>query len=207
MKNIIFDWSGVIKDAFKSHLWVVNKIFKRHGLKEFTLEELKNEWEEPYMIFFNKHLPNLTLEEEQAEYREGVLDKDYPKSKAYPGIVEFIRKLKEKGCYIAVITSDLEDSVLPEIKEFGLENVFNDIVVKVHDKTEAVNGLITKNALNPDETFIVGDSNNEITAAHNLGIKSIAVTWGFTKEAKLIAAKPNFLVHDLKELEKIIQLT
>jgi len=204
MKNIIFDWSGVIKDAFKSHLWVVNRIFKSHGLKEFTLEELKNEWEEPFMIFFNKYLPDLTLDEERIEYREGVLNKDYPKSKPYPGIIELIRKFKENGYFIAVITSDLEDSVFPEIKEYGLENFFSDIVFKVHDKTEAVKGLITKNFLKLDETIIVGDSNNEITAAHNLGIKSIAVTWGFAKEEKLIIAKPDFVAHDLKELEGIV---
>jgi len=40
-KNIIFDWSGVIKDALECHLWTVNRIFKKFGAKEISMEELK----------------------------------------------------------------------------------------------------------------------------------------------------------------------
>lgn len=204
IKNIIFDWSGVIKDAFKSHLWVVNRIFRKYGLKEFSLEELKNEWEEPFMIFFNKYLPNLTLEEEQAAYREGVLEKDYPKSETYPGIVELIKKIKENGNYVAVITSDLPDSIYPEMKKYGLENIFNDVVVKIHDKTESVRNLIKEKYLDSNNTFIVGDSGNEIAAGKQLRIKTIAVTWGFTTEQKLKLKNPDFTVHNLEELKKIV---
>jgi len=204
MKNIIFDWSGVIKDAFEAHLWVVNRIFKKYGLKELTYDELKNNWEEPYMLFFNKYLPKMTLEEEQANYKEGISDKDYPKSKSFPGVVELIKNLKANGDYIGMITSDLSESIFSEIKQFGLGNVFNDVITKVHDKTEAVGNLIKKNGFSLNETFIVGDSNNEITAARNLGIKSVAVTWGIATEKRLIEAKPDFLVHNIKELEQAI---
>lgn len=204
MKNIIFDWSGVIKDAFEAHLWVVNRIFKKYGLKELTFDELKKEWEEPYMLFFNKYLPNLTLEEEKSNYWEGISNKDYPKSKAFPGIVELIKNLKTNGNYIAMITSDLSESIFSEIKQFGLDNIFDDVITKVHDKTEAVSSLIKKNNFRIDETFIVGDSNNEITAARNLGIKSVAVTWGIATEKRLIEAKPDFLVHNIKDLEQVI---
>lgn len=31
IKNIIFDWSGVIKDCVEDHLFVVNKIFSKFG--------------------------------------------------------------------------------------------------------------------------------------------------------------------------------
>jgi len=44
-KNIIFDWSGVIKDALECHLWLVNRIFKKFGAEEISMEELKEEWE------------------------------------------------------------------------------------------------------------------------------------------------------------------
>jgi len=66
MKNIIFDWSGVIKDAFNSHHWVVNRIFRKYEIRELSAEELKVSWEEPYMIFFKKYLPKLDIEEIQS---------------------------------------------------------------------------------------------------------------------------------------------
>ena len=54
-KNIIFDWSGVIKDAVEDHVWVVNRMFKNLGAKKITLEEMRQSWEQPYMKFWNKY--------------------------------------------------------------------------------------------------------------------------------------------------------
>ena len=49
IKNIIFDWSGVINDSVENLLIVVNRMFAELGLKPISLPELKREWEQPYM--------------------------------------------------------------------------------------------------------------------------------------------------------------
>ena len=203
-KNIIFDWSGVVKDAVKSHLWIVNKMFRDFGAGEISLEELKENWKQPYMDFYNKYLPNLTIEEEQAVYKQIILDKDCPKSGAYPGIAELIKKVKEKDNFLAVISSDLPDTVFPEIKSYGLENIFDEVIVNAHNKVKAARGLIGKKNLNPNITFFIGDTNHEIEVGREIGIKTIAVTWGYNTEQKLKLEKPDFIVHNLNELEKII---
>jgi phosphoglycolate phosphatase len=205
MKNIVFDWSGVIKDAFVAHLWVVNRIFRNHGLKELSSEDFRNNWEEPFMLFFNKYLPELTIDEERAEYHDGVTDPNYPKSNYFTEVVSLIKKInKENNYYIALLTSDLSDTIFKELKELGLADVFDNIVVKVHDKTEATKKLIIENNLDLQNTFIVGDSNNEIIAARSTNIKSIAVTWGLYTEEKLRGANPDFIVHNVEELKNII---
>lgn len=204
MKNIIFDWSGVVKDAFVSHLWAVNKIFQKYGIEEMTIEGLKREWVEPYMNFYNKHMPFMTLEEEQEVYREVILDKDYPQSKSCPGVVELICELKNKGFYLAVISADFDETILPEIKSFGLENVFDDVITEVHHKDESIQKLIDKNKLDPKTTFIVGDSVNEIISGKKTGINTIAVTWGFTGGESLKKENPDYLVKNIEELRKLI---
>jgi phosphoglycolate phosphatase len=40
--------------------------------------------------------------------------------------------------------------------------------------------------------------------AKTVGIKSIAVTWGFATEEKLRSHNPDFIVHDAEELEKVL---
>lgn len=204
MKNIIFDWSGVIKDAIESHLWVVNKMFEKFGANKISLEELKENWEQPYMPFYNKYLPDLTIKEEQAAYKEIILNIDCPKSEAFSGIVDLIKRLKEKGNFLAVISSDLPETVFAEIKDYGLENIFDDVITNIYDKFEAIRGLINERELNPNEMFLIGDSNHEIEAGKRAGIKSIAVTWGFSTEQKLKSENPDFMVNDLEELEKIV---
>ena len=59
IKNIIFDWSGVIKDSAEDQLFAVNEVFQQFGAKKISLEELKENWVQPYMLFYNKYLPNI----------------------------------------------------------------------------------------------------------------------------------------------------
>jgi phosphoglycolate phosphatase len=185
MKNIIFDWSGVVKDAFVSHLWVVNRILRKYGIEEMTKDQLKKVWIEPYMNFYNRYIPDLTLEEQQKLYMEGVMDKNYPQSNAYPGIVELICELKNKDFYLAVVSGDFNETIFPEMKKFGLENIFDDVITQVHHKDESIQSLIDKNKLDLNTTFIVGDSINEIIFGKKTGINTVAVTWGFTTEENL----------------------
>ncbi|MSU55278.1 MAG: HAD family hydrolase [Candidatus Taylorbacteria bacterium] len=176
MKNIIFDWSGVVKDAVTTQCWIINKIFNRHGLQTLSVEEFKNNWEQPYWLFYNKYLPNISLEKENRDYMEAILSVDCPKSQSCPGVVELIKSLKNKGVFLAVVSSDHPETILDEIKEYGLENVFAEVITKVHDKFDSVNDLVKKYNLPLIETYFVGDSNHEIDVAKRIGIKSVAVT-------------------------------
>ena len=54
------------------------------------------------------------------------------------------------------------------------------------------------------DTFFVGDSNHEIDVAKKTGIKSVAVTWGFTSEQKLRARNPDYVIGSFSELEKVV---
>lgn len=203
-RSVIFDWSGVVKDAIGSHLWVVNRILKDAGAKEISVDELRENWKQPFMVFFNKYLPNWTIEEETAAYREAILSKDCPRSRAFPGIIELIKKLKQNGAFVAVITGDFSETIFPEIKEYDLENIFDEVVIDALDKNKALNDLIKKYNIRPEKAFFVGDTNQEIEAGKQAGVKTIAVTWGSSSAEKLKAENPDFIVNSIVELEKII---
>lgn len=203
MKNIIFDWSGVVKDATTGQLWIINKIFKKHGLPPLSMEEFQDNWVQPYQLFYNKYLPKLSLEEEEKDYLEAINSDDCPKAKSCVGMTELIKNLKNKGNFLFVVSSDHIETFLKEIKQYGLEDIFTEVITNVHDKFDSVNGLIKKHNFNLSETYFIGDSNHEADVAKRTGINSVAVTWGFCSEQKLRSFNPNFLVKDVKELENI----
>lgn len=204
IKNIIFDWSGVINDSFDRQLFVINQIFKEFGAKEMSLEELRENWEQPYMSFYNKYLPNLTLEEEQKTYEKIITG--HPAIKSFPGIVDVIKKFKAQGIKMVVLSSDSEKTLLPEIKDFGLEEIFIDVVSDSHDKSEEIKELMRRNHFEIEDTIFIGDSNHEIEVGKEIGIKTGAVTWGFCTREKLEALKPDFLIDTVEELIRIINL-
>ena len=203
-KNIIFDWSGVVKDAVDAQIWKVNKIFEKLGAPQISKVEFQEKFVLPYMDFYAPYLPNLKKEEQDILYKELSFSDECPVSHSYPMIVELIKELKSKGYYLSIVSSDLSEALYNEIKEYDLENVFDNIVHEVHDKSESVFNLVKDKNLDKNETYFIGDSNHEIEVAKKTGIKSIAVTWGFTSEEKLKSINPDFLVHNVKELRDII---
>lgn len=204
MKNIIFDWSGVVKDAVEAQLWKVNKIFEKFGVAPISLEEFKENFKLPYMLLYNMYLPDLKKEDQDIIYRELSLSPDCPSSNSFSGIVGLIKRLKKEGNYLAIVSSDPTETLLPEIRNYDLENIFEDIISDVHHKEEDVNNLIEKRKLDKGVTCFIGDSNHEIEVSKATGIKSIAVTWGFATEEALKKENPDFIVHNIKELEEIL---
>ena len=153
------------------------------------------------MLFYNKYLPNLTLQQEMAAYKEAIIKS--PSPRFYSGIVSLIKDLQQQGVRMVVISSDFSDTLLPEIDSFGLNNTFLDVTTEVYDKTIAMEKLIVKHNFNKLETFVVGDSNHEIEAGKFIGIKTVAITWGFTLENRLIDSNPDFIAHNVDELEEL----
>ena len=205
MKNIIFDWSGVVRDTVTNQMWIVNHIFRKYGVGEISTEEFRENWTQPPALFYQKYLPEGYNEEERSKlFQKLQFDKDYPEAVSFPEVVKVMLKCKEKGYSLAVVSSDFPETLLPEVKQYGLENVFSEIITDANDKLEPVQKIIKENNLNLEDTFFVGDSNHEIDIAKITGIKSVAVTWGFTSEQKLRSKNPDYIVHDAQELGDVI---
>ncbi|MBP9711433.1 MAG: HAD family hydrolase [Candidatus Pacebacteria bacterium] len=204
MKNIIFDWSGVIKDAVKAQLWATNKVFQKHGVEPLSLEQFREDWEQPYQLFYNKYIPDISLEEEGRDYREAMTSTDCPKSGVFPQIAELIIDLKRMNNLLVVVSSDHKETLLKEIELFGLKDIFDKVISEVHDKSDSVEGIIKEYQLEPEETYFIGDSNHEVEVAKKFGIHSVAVTWGFCNEKRLSSVEPDFLVHNPQALQEIL---
>jgi phosphoglycolate phosphatase-like HAD superfamily hydrolase len=205
MKNIIFDWSGVVRDTVTNQMWIVNHIFKKYGVGEITTEEFRENWTQPPALFYQKYLPEGYNEAERSKlFQELQLDKDCPKATSFPEVVKLIHKCKENRYFLAVVSSDYPETLLPEVKQYGLENVFSEIITDANDKLPPTQKIIKECNLNIGDTFFVGDSNHEIDVSKEVGIKSVAVTWGFTSEQKLRSRNPDYVVHDVQELESVI---
>lgn len=205
MKNIIFDWSGVVRDTVTNQMWIVNRIFKKYGVGEISTEEFRENWTQPPALFYQKYLPLGYNEAERLKlFQELQLDRDCPKATSFPEVVELIHACKKKGYFLTVVSSDFPETLLPEVKAYGLGNIFSEIVTDADDKSEATQRIVTENNLDLQNTFFVGDSNHEIDVSKKVGIKSVAVTWGFTSEHKLRSRNPDYIVHDAHELARII---
>ena len=203
-KLIIFDWSGVIKDALTAHLWVINRIFCNHNLPEISLEEFYDNWTEPYMKFYNKYFPTMTIEEEQKEYREAMSDSEYPHSTCVVGMKEVLETLKTAGDKMVIVSADFPDALNAEIRVFGLESTFDEVITGVSNKGDTVGEILAKHAGDKGSTFIVGDSVHEIEVGKKWGIKTVAVTWGFGSRDSIELMAPDKICENVNELKSYL---
>ncbi|MFA5532130.1 MAG: HAD family hydrolase [Candidatus Shapirobacteria bacterium] len=202
-KNIVFDWSGVINDNAYAVYQSVMAIFDFLKVEQVSFEEFKREWRQPYMDFYHKYIPNMDLTQELKDiYLKNILK--YDQNKSFSGIVDLIKKFKDNGSKVFVITSDLPETIANQLKAFGLEGIFDEVVVESHNKTSDLESLVKKYQMKLNETVFIGDSNHEIESGQKIGTKTISVTWGFCLEETLKSYNPDYMAHNLTELENII---
>jgi len=205
IKNIIFDWTGVINDNMPASLYAMNYIFKYYGAREITVEEMKREMIMPYPLFYEKFVPGIKLEKLQELYKIGYPEgrKIYP-THCFPNMDKTLKKFKEAGINMIIISSDHTSHLFEEMENYGLNGFFSEIYGDVVNKKVGLKEILAKHGFNHDDTIFIGDTCHEIDSGKSVGILTGAVTWGFQNEDSLRNAKPDFVWHNPEELEKTI---
>lgn len=132
------------------------------------------------MLFYNKYLPKLSREKEKNAY-ESILSK-ISRIELYPGVVNLLKKFKNKGINMVIVSSDPIDKVFVNIKKYNLKKIFKEIYFNIYDKPEIANEVVKQNQFHPAETVFIGDTVHDIKAGKSAGIKTIGVSWGLHSE-------------------------
>jgi len=128
--------------------------------------------------------------------------------KPYEGIVEEIRRLKQSGKRLGLVTSKLRDGAMRGLRVSGLDQAF-DIVVGCDDVTnfkphpEPVLKAVDKLGVKCADTVFVGDSRHDMECGRAAGVKTAAVLWGPFDRAHLEDLAPDYWLEkpqDLREL-------
>ncbi|MBB4569781.1 HAD family hydrolase [Rhizobium leucaenae] len=106
-------------------------------------------------------------------------------SKPFPGILNAMDALKAAGFGLAVCTNKLEKLAVTLIERLNLTHYFDVITggdtftVRKPDAQHLI-GTIERAGGTLSRTVMVGDSANDILVAHNAGVPSIAVPFGYS---------------------------
>ena len=147
--------------------------------------------------FHDKELIDKMLPVFREYYNEHCLDKTRP----YDGIPEVMKKLKERGCRIAIVSNKIDPAV-QELNERFFAQYADAAIgerpgVARKPAPDMVLAALEKLGSSAGEAVYVGDSEVDLKTAKNSGIPCIAVLWGFRSRdcllengATLLAEKP-----------------
>lgn len=132
------------------------------------------------------------------------------KTGPYKGVLEVLKHfsiLKK-----AVYSNKPHDLTVQIINQLNLNSFFshvqgsNNIKYKPKPSSEGIEFILEKLKVKPEHTIIVGDSTHDIHAGQKAGIQTCAVTYGYRTENVLAKENPDFIIHKLPELIKLINV-
>lgn len=194
---IIFDFDGVIVDSFQSALEVV-----REHQPDLVIRE------DEYRECFEGNVYEAAEEKKFCFVFSGFFDQYLPKIlKRDPvdGIPEVIRHFAES--HLLALISSTDSRVLREwLEKNRLLEYFKDILGAdvSKSKVEKFEMLFQKYGVEAKDCVFITDTLGDLREAKKVGVRSIAVTYGFHSEETLRKGEFAALVHHASDIVKAV---
>ncbi len=208
---ILFDLDGTLTDSgpgimngFEYAIKKMgNEVTDKSQLRKFVGPPLKDSFGR--VLGYSKEDTDKAISLYREYYHEkgGVLENE-----VYEGVEKLLSDLKEAGKKLIVATSKGARGTNTVLEHFDLRKYF-DFVATADDELRPKKVDVIKYALeecgikDKSKAVMVGDRENDILAANEVGIDSIGVLYGYGDEAELTTAGATYLAKkawDVKEL-------
>ena len=141
-------------------------------------------------------------------YREYNLAHHDEMVRPYEGVVTEVRRLREQGKVLGLVTSKLRGGALKGLRLAGIEDDFPVVVGAddvTHPKPHPEPVLIALQRLGraPEEAVFIGDSRHDLECGRAAGVATAAVLWGPFDRSNLQDLEPDYWLehpHDLAQL-------
>jgi phosphoglycolate phosphatase len=192
---LIFDLDGTLIDSAPDVCASVNRVLAENGRRQLTLDEAKDMVGWGGRVLVEKALAT-TGDAGTPEMIDSALeaflvtyaDRPAEHTSVYPGVIEMLETLKADGVKLGICTNKPTATTPPVLKAMGLDRFFEVIScgdAVPHKKPDGrhVLACIEQLGATPKTTAMIGDSENDISAAIDAGIRSVCVTFGYAHVA------------------------
>ena len=213
-KAIFFDLDGTLTNPEEGIVNSIRFAAEFYGLK--NVNELKPGFRKyigpPLMDTFIELLgPDVQQAEAAvAKYRERFAPIGIYENEIYPGVVETLAKLTEKGYVLCTASSKPEKFVDTILEHFDIKKYFDYVGGATMDgriskKEDVIDYVLKQTGFAPSQALMVGDRMFDLTGAAEFGMDAVGVLYGFGSRDEL-SAHPNIaLIDDIRELIKVLE--
>lgn len=216
MQSLIFDLDGTLIDSAPSIVYALNDVFEDAGYASVEVTAVK-----PLLAGDAIKLVASLIADQNDEISEDenlVLTKRFleiykanPAQNAalYPSAMEILRHLQNAGYAMAICTNKPSITADPVLEAFKLEAYFDAVICGDQTEFKKPDGrhiLETVAAINgdPASAVMIGDSGNDIYAAHDAGVMSVWTSFGYGLETGE-ELRPSATIDQLSDLPAVLR--
>ena len=190
----IFDLDGTLLYTLDDLTASTNHAMRKFGFAEHTKEEVRLMVGNGIRKLIERAIPegvnNPQYEDIYSEFVSYYLKHDLDTTRPYPGVMQMLKTLKERGKQLAVVSNKYCKATENLCRTFFAEYISVAIgeSSNIRKKPAPDTVLAAMNKLGADKatTVYIGDSEVDIATARNCGIPCVSVLWGFRDKDFLI---------------------
>jgi phosphoglycolate phosphatase len=192
-KAILFDLDGTLIDSVHDLCATMNSLLAGMGRRPVSVAEMKDCTGDGLKVMLDKAFRLTGAPIEPAQIEPGmkrfleIYEQVIPRPTCiFPGIMDFLRRQKDAGVKMAVVTNKHESASRRLLRQLELTQYFSSVIGGDSCAERKPHPLPLLTALEqigekPDHAVMIGDSPNDVLAARAAGIAVLAINSGYTR--------------------------
>ena len=212
---VLFDLDGTLLNTLEDLTDSTNYAMDQMGYPRHTLEEVRSYVNNGARRLVLGAAPAGTCQQDidrclaifQAQYRTHMQVKTRP----YPGILQMLDRLGERGVKVGVVSNKFDGAVKPLCKKYFGSRV--QVAVGEHEAEgvrrkpwpDTVFEALRVLGVAAERAVYVGDSDVDIQTARNASLPCLSVSWGFRTRESLVRAGATHIADSADQLLDVIE--
>lgn len=213
IKACIFDMDGTTVNTINSIAYFANRALNMYGLESYDTDAYKLMIGNGARTLVERMIAGRNGDEETfekvlKEYNTSY-DNDFMYlTESYPGIIDMLKNLKNKGIKVAIVSNkphSTAEKVSQELFGDELIDICSGAKEGVPLKPDPIAVINTMKDLGvaPEECLYVGDTAVDMKTGKSAGIYTIGVLWGFRSREEMEQAGADIIVKDPAEIYEL----
>ena len=201
---MIFDFDGVIADSFDVFVEVLQRILKLPDFSESEKNDFRNSssrevlkklgistWRLPLLAFKGRR--NIA----------GIADR----IEIFPEMKNVLHQLHDSGYKIFILSTNDRNVISSVLDRYDLSETIDNIYAGAGylNKSKRLKQLASKEGVEINQCIYIGDETRDIDSASHVGMKCIAVEWGYNFPEVLKSHHPTAMAKKPRDILSLVQ--